>query len=136
MREILFRGKRLGSGEWIEGYLIVSDERNFISSHPECLTSFYYMDGYSFSGFVEVDPSTVGQYTGMTDKNGKRIFEGDILRYKNCDDEYGFLFVEFRNGSFCVNEHGVTCDPVSEALCLGVEVIGNIYDNPEILKEA
>lgn len=128
MREILFRGKHIHlfpqnehlNGTWVYGYLC---DRNYINSP-------------GLNGELLVDPSTVGQYTGLVDKNGKRIFEGDILRYKSTDDEYGFLFVEFRNGSFCVNEHGIICDPVSEVLCLGVEVIGNIHDNPELLEEA
>ena len=133
-REILFRGKRKDNGEWIKGYLIISDERTFIASYPECLTSLYYPDDiYSFTSFVEVKPETVGQYTGLLDKNGKRIFEGDIL-----ESVLGWQYVaewDDNNGRFL----GYTIGNERRIAYVGREpksiIIGNKHDNPELLQE-
>lgn len=154
MREIVFRGKRIDNGEWVEGYLyehepplagIVSED-----DVPEPSKWFVARTGFADWNmprpveFVEVDPSTVGQYTGLEDKNVKRIFEGDVCRFR-----------EWSNGEMCwvgkVHwEHqqfmisggpNKECETMFE-LCLSrfipenIEVIGNIHDNPELIKEA
>ena len=126
MREILFRGKRWDKGEWIEGwYVSALDEGHhciFLASAPD-------MGEY-------VDPKTVGQYTGLTDKNGTKIFEGDILRFTELGHTANGVVVfanEYPGGWLVQGKH--TESKCSLAMRRNVEVIGNIHDNPELLEE-
>lgn len=132
MREILFRGKRLDNGEWVEGYFV-----NFWLVHYKRHQPFI-MDEMGVS--CEVDPATVGQYTGLTDKNGKRIFEGDVIECWSegvrargtVQQNRGGLWIIYPAWQkrimwgLCPNEDGST----------DVEIIGNIHDSPELLQEA
>ena len=137
MREIIFRGKRLDNGEWAYGSLFVGFKKCYIC--PEAIAMYNFDGALCLGGFIEVDPSTVGQYTGLKDKHGKKIFEGDILgsRYDNLylDDVAIEVVKWFRNGWYIQQENNLP-----DALCeYGVlpysEVIGNIHDNLELLKE-
>lgn len=131
MREILFRGKRTDNGEWVIGFL--SKTRGLDNKLHICID--YEEKGVMCSSIVI--PETVSQYTGLTDKNGKKIFEGDILKYTNDDNETHYLTVAFEEGAFLINDNGVTeYDLISTFDCLGIEVAGNIHENPELLKEA
>lgn len=131
MREILFRGKNY-DGEWIEGYYV----------HQGKSHEIYYKDYQEFpSRFVT--PETVGQYTGLTDKNGKKIFEGDIIKIVpdyDYSDDYSISKVYSYNGIFCVDYHGDDFDSTALGFLEDYlpdgdfEVIGNIYDNPELLE--
>lgn len=130
MREIKFRGKRLDNGEWIYGYYghKEASEQHFIM--VETMNSHH--DWTYFTDY-EVDPKTVGQYTGLKDRHGQEIYEGDILR----DDEMGLNVVWWENGSFWLEMFYEGGQSLMEHLtdynevC---EVIGNIYENPELLK--
>ena len=148
MREILFRGKRLQGGEWVEGYFFKSDinkkERESgkatIIFTPDCDT--FIMVPECHNSFMVVS-DTVGQYTGLKDKNGKRIFEGDIVAQnwydydEPRDDSFGNVeFCEY-DCSFSVmdvNKDGFMPLGRCGSYHWEVEVIGNIHDNPELLK--
>ena len=122
MREILFRGKCKDNGEWVEGnYGEYYGEYSCIS-----ILSKKTMSG---SWCYDVIPETVGQFTGLTDKNGVRVFEGDIV----CifDGEYFSGVVKYSNeqGSFTVDDTSL------HYWISDIEVIGNIHDNSELLNE-
>lgn len=122
MREILFRGKRINNGEWIEGFYAHSGEKKYILIDNDIAVGYFAMK--------EVNPDTIGQYTGLTDNNGTKIFEGDILKANN-----GHIgWVIFRNGEFVKR---CCCHPNSfNTIFYGDNetVVGNIYDNPELLR--
>ena len=155
MLEIMFRGKRKDNAEWVYG--------NFVRG---CVNDFAYIVEFGNKelcrNYVEVIPSTVGQYTGLTDKNGKKIFEGDIIRYADLYDYNCYLEsidnpeaydnidlgniwtidevvygIRFGYPAFDLNEHDFETNGLSELSESGqffYEVIGNIHDNPEFLK--
>ena len=143
MREILFRAKRIDNGEWVEGYYIYHIKRTICpigdSVKPEDEQHVIMQDGFSDWNMprntvvFDIDPETVCQYTGLKDKNGKRIWENDIVSgYFNHKKITGFIkygsnavyYIE-REGSY-----GIYLDNSEDWL----EVIGNIFDNPELLK--
>lgn len=113
MREIKFRGKSTVSDEWFYGDLVRLQE----GEHT--LTAIYC----SAVGYREVDPDTVGQYTGFTDKNGKEIYEGDIL------ENYDQALVTFRNGTWKLEWlTGYTASNLNEGFDETMEVVGNAFD--------
>ena len=134
MREILFRGKRLDIGGWVEGGIYHNSEDNIV---------FIIKDtGLGYHKFIEVEPETVGQFTGLTDKNGKKIFEGDIVAQnwydfnEPADDSFGevvFFGVDCSFSVLDLNKNEVMSMGRGYSYSYEVEVIGNIHDNPELL---
>ena len=150
MREILFRGKRTDNGEWIEGFYSAEEYDPYIEK-------IEYIPRIQIIGKcvnLGVIPETVGQYTGLTDKNGVRIFEGDILRgfeYPFCsningefnyfaeivwfDDSSAFGIYTFKNPKS--NVRGISEGNTDYLEYFNVdkwEIIGNIHDNPELME--
>lgn len=129
MREILFRGKRTDNGKWIYGDLRhISDWKGGYNPHIVDNTNGR---NNSVTG-LEIIPETVGQYTGLTDKNGIKIFEGDILTIEN-EGVYAAIKYNESNAAFYVEDEDHE-DYLGEAWETDVVIIGNIHDNPEILK--
>lgn len=135
MREILFRGKRVDNGEWAEGYLFAFGAYAFIVNQKEFIA---FESSASFPSVCElgtfgsrVIPETVGQYTGLTDKNRVRIFEGDVL------DENRYLFaVEYDQkwAKFKLQHCKKAIQYPEWNRGILMEIVGNIHDNPELLK--
>ena len=134
MREILFRGMRLDNCNWIIGHLIKYEDgrARICESHTDI---FCYEKDESILQTVAhmVAPSTIGQFTGLTDKNGKMIFEGDIVQCKDRLEKHleVFGFIDHKNGSFVITGDFMTH---YRWLDYEVEVIGNIHDNHELFE--
>lgn len=159
MREILFRGKRVDNGEWITGYY-AKQSNHACFAHEMKYTHFIFKDVFMDFGLgglceTEVDPESVGQYTGLTDKNGKKIFEGDIVitqpfsdksfsrkKYKRHVGVVGYCVSHFKNSSYEQDYEGKWTINMTDYDGYGYfkwgeffecEVVGNIHDNPELL---
>ena len=144
MREILLRGKKVTDGEWTYGYYIqvedfLDDKRHDLIFE---IDSVAYPDN-EIVGSNEISPETLGQYTGLTDKNDTKIFEGDIVKVDDDFDTFGKMAGEIREVWF--KDGGFRLKPkYASSIARGdrgywledgadYEVIGNIYDNPELL---
>lgn len=143
-RTILFKAKRKDNGEWVEGYLM---DENYIN------VPFNDYDACGrFDDPIEIDPETICQYTGLTDKNGRKIWENDILRYsheyegsrflKEGEDvkyRVGAVFWSEWRGSWAVCGQGKKKCTNNDVFKYNrnpnrTEIIGNIFDNPELLE--
>lgn len=123
MREYLFRGKMIANGNWSEGNLLVT-------KRGCCITP----DATVLGSYGVVDPETVGQYTNMLDENGTKIFEGDICNFCNTDGELTNYEVLWFGRKWVVREaNSNAVDDLDLFFCERSVVIGNIYDNPELL---
>lgn len=132
MREYLFRGKQIDNGEWSEGSLWIYFGKPYIMTTANVV-------GY------EVDPETVGQYTGLKDDNGVKIFEGDILEDSLKQELYTVNIGEYNQCDTCFDDeekaaygcYTVDSNGFEESIGhthIWATVIGNIHDNPELLK--
>lgn len=123
---ILFRGKRVDNGEWVQGY--------YYKSWDDVYIALSMINGKP--DVVQIDPETVGQYTGLKDKNGVKIFEGDVVRDR-WNNQYTPVF---RNGTYMALNveylHLAKQEPSTQFNVVwlnGCEVVGCIHDNPELL---
>lgn len=161
MREIVFRGKSINNGQWTEGNMIKNEDATFIVKPMQDSLLDYCLDcpvPFDTDCMHQVIPATVGQYTGLVDKNGKRIFEGDIIMQNDniidlvqvCFGEFGVRDIDTEDVVDKVvgfYTRVIPTDAISQMapFCydmqlndfwikkLGSKVIGNIYDNPELL---
>lgn len=123
MREILFRGKRTDNGTWTYGYLFCIWERAYLC----------WGTTNNVPNMEEVLPETVCQFTGLYDRNGRKIFEGDIVKYST--NKVGII--NYGIACFSVQDIKSRNNPALDIIFAdysNVEIIGNIYDNPELLK--
>lgn len=136
MRDIIFRGKRVDNGEWVEGYYVCdTTEKN----------TYHYIFPENTCEGIAVIHETIGQYAGLKDKNGKKIFEGDIVKAPYVDPIFQttwdtdnepteIALVKFNKGQYYIEyiegEYKFTVYSCKER----IKIIGNIHDNQELLK--
>ena len=130
MREILFKAKRIDNGEWVEGYLLFIGDKAYIVCDAETMC----MDGENTDLYAtewyEVNKDTICQYTGLTDKNGNKIWENDVVKDNVI---FGTVVWDEKNARFMIDDINDGLQEYSD-WWHEVEVIGNIFGNPELLE--
>ena len=122
MREIKFRGKSENNGEWLYGGIEINVQKHF---------AIIYDERTPYDNEYSVIPESVGQYTGLNDKHGKEIYEGDVVQYHpEANAGVGRVVYE-GSGFYVIDEFNGLLDDFAT---LGIEVIGNITDNPELIE--
>lgn len=145
MREILFRAKQKDKGNWVEGYYIRQDETTYCfkedyERHPENTKHYIVFDMPTDWGLpnrhlmAEIDPETICQYTGLKDKNGNRIWENDIIKHEISDTIGTVKWYQEDYVGWCVDDTIIDEQQFTDEMWNECEVIGNIFDNPELLK--
>ena len=125
-REILFRAKKADTGEWIEGLPSYCSTDGTITK-----LETYAPDKF---GMFTIDPDTLCQYTGLTDRNGRKIFENDIVEYRDCTTERYVVSWHDDKACFEYQQYGCSIMNFDELSGVEVEVVGSIVDNPELLE--
>ena len=138
MRDRISRGKRVDNNEWVEGFYV-----NVPEHYKQEMSGKSYIVSINNGLFMEVVPESVGDYMGLTDKNGKRIFEGDIVRYRHefwqcpmqsvveyCADKWNYPAFDLKDNDY-EEANGLQ---LAHEMEIEFEVIGNIHDNPELLE--
>lgn len=145
MRTVKFRGQRIDNGEWVYGYLYQLPLLNGVDGMMILTTDNYHEDNsidpkyhLSFTLWIDlfpVKPETIGQFTGLKDKNSREIYEGDIVKCGNF--VYQVVYEGERFASFTLHrKEDMFLHYFGEAMeAKDCEVIGNIYNNPELLKK-
>ena len=128
MREILFKAKRISDGEWVEGY--------YVEQYGS--TQIYLLDDdsreYEFD-CVHIDKNTLCQYTGLTDKNGNKIWENDVVKCQGFIGRIGWNKTHLAYTILVSVDGNMRYFYIDESLSSDIEVIGNIFDNPELMEE-
>ena len=146
MRKIFFRGKRVDNGKWVCGYYVLRKRPYFKdkgANFEHIICDNLVIDDFNDKQFVDtipitysVDPETIGQYTGLTDMNGKKIFEGDLCLCnrnisKRIDKRVFEIKFDTDYGGFLGEGGALRIYPEDFYMC---EIVGNIYDDPELLR--
>ena len=130
----LFRGKRKKDGEWVIGHLYTSQNSrtNELTCYILIPNDISLCIGTMYDSAIEVIPETVGECTGLRDENGKLIFEHDVI---SSDVRTGYII--YGEGCWCVQSFITESHPAIDIImhAFDVEILGNIHDNPEFLKE-
>lgn len=141
MREILFKAKRKDNGEWVEGLLIHIGMYSF--NEIEDIDVEYVLGIQRLDKSYEIDPSTLCQFIGLTDKNGKKIYENDIVETETYgyDKDYFITYIKFGavfgiQGFHLANRRSLFyAGQLDLSKIDDTEVIGNVFDNPELVEE-
>lgn len=136
-RQIKFRGKSKKTGKWLYGCVADIKYTNFVGVYEKKVIfgnlNIFHTDNFVFViDDCEVIPETIGQFTGFCDSKGKEIYDDDIVKWEDSDNNVRTNTVVWRNGGFVLCN---SCYTVCSYMGYNLEVIGNIHDTPELLND-
>lgn len=135
MREILFRAKRIDNGEWVEGYFVIGkwylDEKERYAILPTDLCFYPHCE---INEWIEIDPETLCQFIGKTDKHGKKIWENDIVKHERSDTIGMVKWYQEDYVGWCVDDVCIDEQQFTDEMWNECEVVEDIFDTPELLK--